>query len=254
MGMMSLRTGVRTLLDVLLEPHVLEGVLAWPKFSLASHRIVRALVQQGVSVESVIDVGANVGQFCVAAAKVLTPRKIYAFEPLPSAYSRLRKNTQKLCGVQLEHVALGERKGEVEFYVNAHSHSSSILRLGESHRNAFPNAVETDVIRVPMTTLDRALAGIGVARPCLLKLDVQGYEDRVLEGAHDTLLAVDYIVSELSFKPMYEGERTFTDMLELMSRYGFKFIRPLDFLRDPATQEILQVDGLFERMRPMRNA
>jgi len=244
---MTIRSALESAIDVLMDPAAVRGMSAWPKFSLASYRIVSALIREGLSPASVIDAGANVGQFCVAAAKLLRPASLYVFEPLPSAYERLQAHAKGLSGVHLQNVALGERQGEVEFHVNRHSHSSSILALAESHRAAFPEAIESENIRVPLTTLDLALSDADLPRPCLLKLDVQGYEDRVLEGARETLPHVDYIVSELSFRPMYEGERNFREMLDLIEGYGFRFIRPLDFLRDPRTNEILQIDALFER-------
>lgn len=226
----------------------LMAFLTWPKFSFSSYRLVSGLVRQALKPATVIDVGANVGQFCVAAVKLFNPKKIYTFEPLPSAYLSLSKNIKSLTAVQHFNRALGEREGEIVFHVNSHSHSSSILPLAESHLSAFPDAVEREKIKVPLTTLDKALCDAELPKPCLLKLDVQGYEDKVLEGATETLQKVDYIVSELSFKPMYEGERVFTEMLALMDNYGFRFVRPLDFLRDPKTGEILQLDALFERI------
>lgn len=238
---------INRLFDVAREPGAIAALFRWPKFSLASYRIVRSLAEQGILPQSVIDAGANVGQFCVASAKLLPAQQIHVFEPLPSAFEQLQRHARGFANVRLHNVALGERIGEVEFNVNRHSHSSSILPLADAHRAAFPEAMESEVIQVPLTTLDRALAGVDLPGPCLLKLDVQGYEDRVLAGASDILAQVQYIVSELSFKSMYEGEKTFTQMLDLLAGHGFRFVRPLDFLRDPRTGEILQIDALFER-------
>lgn len=238
---------IARILEFVVNPKMLWMLIRWPKFSLASYKIVSDILRQDIAPKSVIDAGANVGQFTVAVSKLLAPRNIYAFEPLPGAYAKLIRHTKGIAGATVQNVALGERDGVVEFRVNQHSHSSSILALGNAHRAAFPYAVESELIQVPMTTLDNALDGIELPRPCLLKLDVQGYEDKVLEGAARTLKRVDYVVSELSFSPMYEGERSFTEMLELMTNYGFRFVRPLDFLRNPDTGEILQLDALFER-------
>ena len=245
---MKARDLVDRVLDVLGSPSMMTGLLSWPKFSFSSYRVVERLVRQGVTVNTVIDVGANVGQFSVAAAKLMKPKSIFAFEPAPAAFERLKRNTRALPEVRAMCMALGERDGVSEFNVNVHLHSSSILKLAAAHEQAFPNAIETEVIRVPMMRLDGAIEGKTKERPCLLKLDVQGYEANVLLGATETLAGTDYVVAELSFKPMYQGERTFADMLELFEEKGFRFSRPLDFLADPKTGEFLQMDGLFVRV------
>ncbi len=81
----------------------------------------------------------------------------------------------------------------------------------------------------------------------MLKLDVQGFEPQVLQGASDTLLNVDYVLLESSFRPLYDGEKTFIDILNMLSDRGFEFSRPVGWLEDPRNDEILQMDALFVR-------
>jgi len=60
---------------------------------------------------------------------------------------------------------------------------------------------------------------------------------------------VEYVVLEASFKPMYEGEMLFMDIVRLMEGYGFSFLRPVGLLSDPRTGEIIQMDALFSRAK-----
>ena len=85
--------------------------------------------------------------------------------------------------------------------------------------------------------------------PVLLKLDVQGYEATTLRGGLETLKRLDYVILEASFKPMYEGEMLFMDIVHLMASYGFHFLRPVGWLSHPETDEFLQMDALFNRRR-----
>ena len=96
-----------------------------------------------------------------------------------------------------------------------------------------------------MTVLDSI--SIDLIPPVLLKLDVQGYEAKVLAGAERTLSRCDYVIIEMSMARMYEGETEFTDLLRLMNNYGFRFLRPIGWLEHPRTGAILQMDGLFAR-------
>jgi FkbM family methyltransferase len=214
---------------------------------MTSYRMVSSLMRQGVIPKSVVDVGANVGQFAVACAKIFPGITVHSFEPLPNCLKQLKRNVLRLGGVLVYPVALGAECGEVTMHVNSHSHSSSILALGERHRRAFPDAREIDDIKVRMSTLDVEMKSLSLEGPVLLKLDVQGYELQVLEGAVETLRTVDYVLLEASLRPLYEGERTFMDVARTMQDRGFEFLRPVGWLDDPNTGEMLQMDALFVR-------
>jgi Methyltransferase FkbM domain len=100
---------------------------------------------------------------------------------------------------------------------------------------------------VEISTLDAVFSRIELASSVLLKLDVQGYEPKVLEGGTETLRRVDYVILETSFKPLYEGEKIFMEIAQQMQGYCFSFLRPVGWLTAPETGEILQMDALFQR-------
>jgi FkbM family methyltransferase len=234
-----------TMMDMLLSPSAIIALLSWPKFSVTSFTMVSALARQDINIKTIIDVGANVGQFAIASAKFFPNTFIHSFEPVPDCVTQLQKNVKRLNNIKVYPFALGDAEGEVEFHVNEHSHSSSILPLADSHRKAFPNAQEKETIAVKVSTLDDVFSSIELKSPVLLKLDVQGYEAQTLRGGLKTLQRVDYVILEASFKPMYEGEMVFMDIVRLMEEYGFRFLRPVGWLSHPKTGEILQMDALF---------
>jgi len=195
----------------------------------------------------VIDVGANIGQFAVACAKLFPDVVVHSFEPQPEAVKQLGRNVAGLESVRVYPVALGAEAGEATLHVNSHSHSSSFLKLGARHRSAFPRAEEMYTIKVPLSTLDEAMQTGSLEPPMLLKLDVQGYEPQVLAGATATLKNVAYVLMELSFRPLYEGEATFMQVAADMEAKGFRLLRPVGWLDDPCNGEVLQVDALFEQ-------
>jgi FkbM family methyltransferase len=206
------------------------------------------LMRQGLLPKTIIDVGANVGQFAVASSYIYPKSTVYSFEPNPPCASQLQKNVDGLSNVKVYQLALGDASGEIEFHVNSHSHSSSILPLASSHLDAFPDARESTIIRVEVSTLDKVFEGVEMQHPVLLKLDVQGYELQVLLGGQELLAHVDYVLLEASFKPMYQGEPVFVDIEKKMREFGFEFLRPVGFLRAPKTGEFLQMDALFQKL------
>lgn len=209
--------------------------------------MVSRLAKQEILPRTLIDIGANVGQFAVASAKLFPGVSIHCFEPNPESVIQLKRNLSSLANVSVYPIALGEGNGEMEFHVNTYSPSSSILSLAQAHKTAFPSAQEKKIITVKLSTLDDALAGVSLAPPVLMKIDVQGYEAKTLAGAKKTLEQVEYVVIETSFKPMYEGEAVFGEILSIMNEQGFHFARPIDFAVAQNSGEIIQIDALFVR-------
>jgi FkbM family methyltransferase len=242
----KLKGVVKVALSLLEDRDSLKALVRWPKFSVSSYFMVARLLRQGIEPHTVLDVGANTGQFAVASSKLFPGARVHSFEPVPECVDELRENVSGL-DVAVYPLGLGQQEGQVSFHVNSHSHSSSALPLANSHRESFPEAREERTIEVEVSTLDRVFEGVELERPVLIKLDVQGYEARVLRGGEETLKRADYVVLETSFKPMYEGEKTFMDLARMMEGYGFRFERPVGWLSSPKTGEILQMDALFVR-------
>jgi FkbM family methyltransferase len=236
--------------NLLLDPGAIWAIATWPRFSITSFKMISALARQGIVPRTVIDVGANIGQFAIAAAMIFPEAQIHSFEPVPETASALKKNVRTLPNVKVYPLALGERQGHCTFHVNSHSHSSSILALGESHRAVFPDEREVRTIDVELTTLDAVFEKVDLKPPVLLKLDVQGYEAKTFAGGPRTLKRCDYVVAETSFKPMYQGEIPFIEILAMIQRSNFEFLRPIGWLTDPHIGEVLQMDALFQRKNP----
>lgn len=224
------------------------ALLTWPKFSLASFIIVSRLTRRGISPKTVLDLGANVGQFAIAAAKLFQEVQIHSFEPDPEASQILRKNVSRFDNITVHQMAVGDTAGEIDFNVNKNTQVSSILPLARARINAFPDAIVSKSIKVKIETLDNVFLDADLQRPILLKIDVQGYEDRVIKGAERILTRIDYIVAEVCFHPLYEGEITFTEIVYMILGCGFKFLGPLNWHLSPITGEVIEMDVLFGRI------
>jgi len=229
------------------DPRAVRALVSWPTFSVTSYRMLRVLERKEVHPKTVIDVGANIGQFTVAVAGTFGDVTVHAFEPLPTAAAAFRRHARGLLGVTLHELALGDSEGTATLRVSANSVSSSLLPMRPTHGEAFPGSAAVENIDVLVTTLDRALAGTVLVRPVLLKVDAQGYELHVLRGAPATRDQADYVLIETSLVPLYEGEPTFTELSACLGEWGFVFDAAVGFLESPKTGEILQLDALFRR-------
>jgi len=242
-GRMLSRLG--RLLEMLQLPGGLRACLRRPP-SLASHRLVLGMTQVCRELRSVIDGGANVGQFARAAAEAFPGASIYSFEPLPAVAAIFRRNMANLPQVQLSQSALGSKDGTVAFYPNSYSQSSSVLRQTETHKRSFSQDRQLAPIEVPVTRLDTFALGKDLAAPILIKLDLQGFELEALKGGRELLRRTDCVLAETVFEPMYEGEPLFCEILNFMNESGFAFRMPLSFVRDERDR-IVQMDALFVR-------
>jgi FkbM family methyltransferase len=248
-GKHSMRTkleGLWCLLPQLFDPRALRAMITWPVFSVSAYRLVTELHKQGLYPRTLIDVGANIGQFTIAALNIFKGVTVFSFEPIEMCVEKLRANTSGYSNVHIHAVALGAEYTRASFYVNTYDQASSMLQISHRHVFEFPRAAASKKVDIMVSTLDRFFTGTVLHPPVLLKLDVQGAEKLVLSGGKNTLANVDYVLMESSFSTMYVGEPLFVEMIDIMRELNFRFLRPVCFLRSPKNGEILQADILFK--------
>lgn len=200
---------------------------------------------QGLNPGTVIDVGANIGQFTGAAHALFPKADIYAFEPQHDCYETMVKRFANNPRIFPILSAVGDEDGETTFHQNAFSQSSSVLEMTDLHRESFSWATERATVQVPIQRLDNIAAELTLESPMLIKIDVQGFEDRVLRGGERTIRAADVVLVETSFEPLYEGEANFATVYELMTGYGFRYAGNIDQIANPANDRPLYADALF---------
>jgi FkbM family methyltransferase len=224
----------------------LRAVTTWPKFSLAAFSMISRMKHAGVLPRTVIDVGANVGQFAVASTRLFENVMVIAIEPDSRVADILRGNLPTGVRENILVTAVGDTIGTAIFHVNRDRQSSSLLPLGPGQLESYPDSTIVEETIVPVTTLDALFANRTLPQPILLKIDVQGFEDRVITGATALLTRVDWVLIEVSFSALYEGNREFDSIVDLMESRGFRFVRPMDFHLSPVTNEIIEMDALFQ--------
>jgi FkbM family methyltransferase len=144
--------------------------------------------------------------------------------------------------------AIGDHEGEVEMHIAGNSVSSSALGMLDSHAKAAPDSAYVGNERVRLAPLDTmARAYLQPETVSFLKIDTQGYEDRVLDGASELLGTICGLQLELSFVPLYEGQQLFDGLVERLRGLGFSIWAIWPGFYDPDTGRMLQVDATFFR-------
>jgi FkbM family methyltransferase len=228
-------------------PGAFKAFLTWSKFSFASYKINSRLKESNVWPKTIVDIGANVGQFSVAASKFFNQSKIICIEPDPEVSKKLKRNLRGYLNSEVITCAAGDTTGEVKFFRNQNSQVSSILEIGGTRKKLFPKSQVAEEFQVPMFTLDSLFENRNLEGPILLKLDVQGAELMVLNGGEKFLNRVKWIVIEIAFVNLYNGEPSFIELCNKLNLYSFVFKKPINFHTSPRGVEIIEMDALFER-------
>lgn len=200
-------------------------------------------------IDLVIDIGANDGQFSKELRAGGYSGRIVSFEPLTTAHRRLLQASKHDSAWHVHsRCAVGDRLGEIELNISGNSVSSSILPMLTSHSSAAPESAYLGHESAPLITLDSvAPPYLEGAQAPFLKIDTQGYEWHVLDGALATLPKVRGIQMELSLVPLYEGQHLWRECIERLGAAGFVLWALQPVFIDPANGRTLQWDGLFFR-------
>jgi FkbM family methyltransferase len=210
-------------------------------------RFVHALLQHDI--DCVLDIGANVGQFAVELRRAEFAGRIISLEPLLSAYRQLERASAGDPGWTAQRAAVAAEPGTITMNVAANSVSSSALPMLGRHAQAAPVSRYVGTEEVAATTVDELVKEHGITpERTLLKVDVQGFERPVLDGAATTLDRFAAVRSEMSLVPLYEGQALFPQLLAELSARGFELWQLEPGFVEPSSGRLLQLDGVFFRV------
>lgn len=195
----------------------------------------------------IFDVGANIGQTALHYRALFPGATIHCFEPFPPSFEQLRVAVGRDPHAQLHLLALAASSGSARLKVNRSAATNSLLPSDERAAHYWGGGLlDTEgEVEVVTRTLDEFCAAQGIGRVDVLKLDVQGAEYAVLEGARATLTAqrVDVLYMEVITAPTYVGQRELHDYLALLHERGYRLF---DFY-NPARRDgrLIQSDIIF---------
>lgn len=203
--------------------------------------------------KTIVDIGANEGQFSEKIRILFPEASIYAFEPLQDVFEKLTanfKDDKKFFPVPL---GVGDQPGKVDMFRNESTASSSLLEMTEAHTGSFVEAVDTTMEKIEITTLDQYFLDKELEDPLLVKMDVQGLEAAVIAGGEAFLKQADMILTEVSFEELYKNQPLFDEIYHKLTALGFSFAGCYEQLRRPADNRILQADAIFLKKEVKNN-
>lgn len=202
--------------------------------TLARHPVFRRGLLQGIgatiehrdqlaalSLRTVVDIGANTGQFALLSRGLFPDAQIFSFEPLSRPAGKYRRLFEGDVHVRLFQAAVAPVSDRREMHVSARDDSSSLLSISDRQVKFAPGTGEAGREEVTLGPLSQFISASDIVGPAVLKLDVQGYELEALKGCESLLSCFDYVFVEVSFTPLYHGQVLAAELIEWLAARDF---------------------------------
>ena len=182
--------------------------------------VLFSYIKEGMNV---IDIGANIGAITLQMAKMISKNgKVFSFEPSPYNYKQANKNISlnNFSNIKLVNQGLGNKK-ETAFLYNVNPTNRGMLRL-------LPENYETksyEKEEVVIDTLDKSMEKFSIPKPDFIKIDVEGFEYKVLQGAHETLSKYRPILFiELVDNNLREQKSNAKELIQYLKLLNYKVV------------------------------
>jgi len=180
----------------------------------------------------IFDVGANKGQSLKRFKKIFPNSIIHAFEPIEEEFLKLKEVYKNDDKVFLNNLALGEAECSKDFYITKISGNSSFNKLNKNSDwiktrskeiNVSPDKYTKESKKIKVITLDSYCKKNEIGKIDILKIDTQGYEEKVLEGAVNTIRKeVKFIECEIMLDNVYEKYLNFSDIEKYLIPHNYR--------------------------------
>jgi FkbM family methyltransferase len=200
---------------------------------------------KSLNIETIVDIGANKGQFALVSRYCFPGAKIVSFEPLSAPAKIFNQVFKDDRDTVLHNVAIGPKEEETIIHISQSDDSSSLLPISDLQEEVFPGTSEASTATVTVAPLGIFLSKADIKSPALLKLDVQGFELEALMGCESLLASFDSIYCECSFVELYSGQKMAPDIIAWLHKRGFILKGAYNMSYDAKGQAV-QADFMFK--------
>ena len=197
---------------------------------------------------TIFDIGAYQGDIALFYNSLFPGSNIFCFEPFTDSFSKLKENTSLFENIITINKGMGEYEGNSQFQSNRFAQTNSILATNKKGNEIWEEGLldTIETLEIGLTTIDSFVQLHSIDKINILKMDVQGAEYMVLNGAKNSLEQgiVDIIYTEIITLPTYEGQLQFDETIGLIKSFGFELFNLYNHSLTDAGQ-LRQVDAIF---------
>jgi FkbM family methyltransferase len=207
----------------------------------------RPKLLRSYGIDTLIDVGANVGQYASDVRARGYTGRIVSFEPVGSAFAELERAATADPRWEAHRIAVTDEPGELTVNVSETTTQSSALPVLDSYVEIDPAAAVQGIETVPADTLDSLVAKhTGPDERIAIKIDVQGFETHVLDGGGDAIARTQILELEFLTIPSYEGAVLAPELLARVFGMGLRLALVENIMQEPSGASCA-INGLFTR-------
>lgn len=200
------------------------------------------------NIDKILDVGANTGGYASSMRSAGYVGSIISFEPVKEAYDQLAKRAMHETKWETMNIALGNNDGSSIINVSENLVSSSIAEMSSLHVDSAPDSVYVRKEEIKIHKLDTIFFDLADKQDkIILKIDTQGFEKNVIDGAEKSLPLISGLQLEMSLVPLYNNELLFPELLGYLNDRGYSLCSLENGFSNPDSGQLLQVDGIFFR-------
>jgi FkbM family methyltransferase len=205
-----------------------------------------ALLAQQLRISVMLDIGAHLGHYAQSIRDAGYTGRIYSFEPTSAVYSELSVRVADDPLWSCQRVAIGDVSGRATIYLGSDTQTSSLLPMEPITVDALGSVSYVGSETIDVRRLDE-LVSIEPDDRLFIKIDAQGFEDRVMNGCEALMPSVQMVQIELAVVPSYSGEPDWRVVLDRLEGEGFEVFMLFPTFEHPATGQTLQIDAVLRR-------
>lgn len=191
--------------------------------SVGTDYAVDLVEKVGLKPNTIFDIGANIGQTVEFYRDIYPNASIYSFEPIPKTFGELEQKCAGMKNVNTFNIAFGEKKESMQIQV-VKDETSVVNSLSDKFQDNLKSDSESyETVNIQVERLDDFVKQNEIEKIDLLKIDTEGYEVQVLNGAADLLASgkVSAIICEAGFMRSNPRNTYFGDINDILEKHGY---------------------------------
>lgn len=202
---------------------------------------------------TILDIGANTGNYAKEMHQRFPNATIYAFEPLADCYKSLEATANAHKNIHPLPFALGSKNETTMIQKSSFHPSSSLLAMNDLHKELYPKSSASTEEQITIKRLDDCSSELALTEPLFIKMDVQGFEIEVIAGGADTIAKASVLLVENAYVRFYDGQPLAADLIHQLHQLGFDYFGAAHIHYHKTKKVPLYEDSVFMRQETIEH-